>query len=109
MDFTYSAEAEEFRREFRAWLDANRPDQSNTDDQIGEFLDAGGESWEHHLAWHRRMHAGGWVGITWPREYGGRGATLEQSIVFGQELARIKAPTLVNGLGLALVGPTLMH
>lgn len=109
MDFNYSAEAEAFRKEFRAWLEANRPEQSSLDDQIGEFMEAGSEGWRHHLAWHRRMHSGGWVGITWAREYGGRGATLEQSIVFGQELARIKAPTLVNGLGIALVGPTLMH
>ena len=109
MDFKYSEAAEAFRLEFRAWLDANRPDHSSTDDQIGEFMEAGSEGWRRHLAWHRRMHAGGWVGITWPKAYGGRGATLEQSIVFGEELARVKAPTLVNGLGIALVGPTLMH
>ncbi len=109
MDFTYSEEAEAFRREFRAWLDKNRPERSATDDQIGEFMDAGSDGWQRHLKWHRKMHSGGWVGITWPKEYGGRGATLEQSIVFGEELGRIKAPTLVNGLGIALVGPTLMH
>lgn len=109
MNFTYSEEAEAFRREFRAWLEKNRPERSATDDQIGEFMDAGSEGWQRHLTWHRKMHAGGWVGITWPKEYGGRGATLEQSIVFGEELARVKAPTLVNGLGIALVGPTLMH
>ena len=109
MDFKYSEAAEAFRLELRAWLDANRPDHSSTDDQIGEFMEAGSEGWRRHLAWHRRMHSGGWVGITWPKAYGGRGATLEQSIVFGEELARVKAPTLVNGLGIALVGPTLMH
>ncbi len=51
------------------------------------------------------MYAGGWVGATWPKEYGGRGAKLEQSIVYGEELARVKAPTLVHGLGIAVVGP----
>ncbi len=109
MDFKYSEEAEAFRAEFRAWLDANPPGHGSTDDQIGEFMDAGSEGWQRHLAWHRKMHSGGWVGITWPKAYGGRGAKLEQSIVFGEELARVKAPTLVNGLGIALVGPTLMH
>jgi alkylation response protein AidB-like acyl-CoA dehydrogenase len=109
MDFKYSDEAEAFRREFRAWLDSNPPAHSSDDDQIGEFAAVGSASWKHHLAWHRKMYSGGWVGITWPKEYGGRGATLEQSIVFGEELTRIKAPTLVNGLGIALVGPTLMH
>src|SRR5271163_2740134 len=109
MDFKYSEEAEAFRLEFRAWLGANPPDHSSTDSQIGEFMDAGSEGWRRHLAWHRKMHSGGWVGITWPKAYGGRGAKLEQSIVFGEELGRVKAPTLVNGLGIALVGPTLMH
>ena len=52
---------------------------------------------------------GGWVGVSWPREYGGRGATLEQQVVYNEELARSNAPSLVNGLGIMLVGPTLMH
>lgn len=109
MDFKYSEEAEAFRREFRAWLDANPPTKIDNDVSIGEFSETGSATWKRHLDWHRKMHSGGWVGITWPKEYGGRGATLEQSIVFGEELARTHAPTLVNGLGIALVGPTLMH
>ncbi|MGH7001147.1 MAG: acyl-CoA dehydrogenase family protein, partial [Stellaceae bacterium] len=102
-------EAEAFRREFRSWLEVNRPEPRADDDQIAEFFEADSESYRRRLAWHRRLHSGGWVGITWPKAYGGRGATLEQSIVFGEELGRIKAPTMVNGLGVALVGPTLMH
>jgi alkylation response protein AidB-like acyl-CoA dehydrogenase len=109
MDFNYSEEAEAFRREFRAWLAINHPEPLANNDQIGEFLEAGSDGYRYHLEWHRKLHAGGWVGITWPKEYGGRGATLEQSIVYGEELARVKAPTMVNGLGIALVGPTLMH
>ena len=109
MDFKYSEEAEAFRREFRAWLDANPPTVGDDNSEIAEFYDRGSAGWQRHLEWHRKMHAGGWVGITWPKEYGGRGAKLEQSIVYGEELARVKAPTLVNGLGIALVGPTLMH
>ncbi len=109
MDFTYSEEAEAFRQEFRAWLDSNPPTRGDDDSEIAEFFDRGSAGWRRHLAWHQKMHAGGWVGITWPKEYGGRGAKLEQSIVYGEELARVKAPTLVNGLGIALVGPTLMH
>ncbi|HLW72064.1 MAG TPA: acyl-CoA dehydrogenase family protein [Candidatus Binataceae bacterium] len=109
MDFNFSEEAEAFRREFRAWLEVNRPEPRPDDDQIAEFLEAGSAGYKTRLAWHKKLHAGGWVGITWPKAYGGRGATLEQSIVFGEELGRVKAPTMVNGLGIALVGPTLMH
>ncbi|HZP45069.1 MAG TPA: acyl-CoA dehydrogenase family protein [Candidatus Binataceae bacterium] len=109
MDFKYSEEAEAFRREFRAWLDANPPPRIDHDVAIGEFAETGSAIWQRHLEWHRTMHSGGWVGITWPKSYGGREATLEQSIVYGEELARVHAPSLVNGLGIAMVGPTLIH
>ena len=55
------------------------------------------------------MHAGGWVGISWPKEYGGRGATLTQQIIYNEELAKVNSPMLVNGLGIMLVGPTIIH
>ena len=110
MDFNYSEEAEAFRREFRTWLDANLPDAARkNDDMQGEFMRAESHGWEFHRDWHRKMHQGGWVGVSWPKEYGGRGATLEQQVVYNEELARSNAPSLVNGLGIMLVGPTLMH
>src|SRR6266446_10745906 len=109
MDFNYSAEAEAFRREFRAWLEANLPTRSPADDAEGELVHSETWDWDFHLRWHKKMHAGGWVGISWPREYGGRGATLEQQVVYAEELARTNAPGLVNGIGIGLVGPTLMH
>jgi len=109
MDFKYSDEAEAFRREFRAWLQANLPPRSMHHDEGGEFGAGDDTSWEYHLGWHRKMHAGGWVGISWAREYGGRGATLEQQVVYGEEMARAHAPALVNMLGISLVGPTLIH
>ena len=40
----------------------------------------------------RKLHEGGWAGISWPKEYGGRGATLIEQSIFGEELARAKAP-----------------
>ena len=55
------------------------------------------------------MHAGGWVGISWPKEYGGRGATLTQQIIYNEEMATVNSPMLVNGLGIMLVGPTIIH
>jgi alkylation response protein AidB-like acyl-CoA dehydrogenase len=55
------------------------------------------------------MHSGGWVGVSWPREYGGRGATLEQQVVYNEEMTRANAPGIVNGLGIMLVGPTLIQ
>ena len=109
MDFNLSPEAEAFRREFRIWLEANLPRRAVSDGLESEPMRAEGGDWKFHLAWHRKMHAGGWVGINWPKQYGGRGATLEQQVVYNEELSRANAPSLVNGLGIMLVGPTLIH
>ncbi len=67
------------------------------------------EDWKRRVEWHKKMHAGGWVGISWPKEYGGRGATLMQQIIYNEELAKVDSPALVNGLGIMLVGPTIIH
>jgi alkylation response protein AidB-like acyl-CoA dehydrogenase len=56
--------------------------------------------------WQRKVFAGGWAGISWPKEYGGRGATLMEQVLFNEEMARAAAPPMANTLGLALVGPT---
>ena len=110
MDFTYSPEAEAFRREFRAWLDANMPKRDRAEESMeSEIVRTNDDDWKFSLAWHRKMHEGGWVGVNWPKEYGGRGATLEQMVVYNEEMVRAHAPGIVNGLGTMLVGPTLMH
>jgi alkylation response protein AidB-like acyl-CoA dehydrogenase len=58
--------------------------------------------------WQRTLHSGGWVGIHWPVEYGGRGASPSQVATYNEELARAHAPDLLGGVGLSLLGPTLM-
>jgi alkylation response protein AidB-like acyl-CoA dehydrogenase len=108
MDFTYSPQDEAFRREFRSWLEANLPQGHKGD--AGEMLhEESREDWQRRLEWHRKMHAGGWVGISWPKEYGGRGASFIQQLIYQEELARVNPPMLVNGLGIMLVGPTIMQ
>src|SRR5438309_7955836 len=110
MDFNFSPEDEAFRMELRAWLDANLPrDHHKTDFAIEFFADEEGENWDKRVAWHRKMHAAGWVAIQYPSEYGGRGASLTQQQLYDEELARAGAPSLVNAQGIGLVGPTLMH
>lgn len=110
MDFSFSEQDEAFRREFRSWLDANLPaGHRKADFTIEFFADEEGEQWEKRLAWHKKMHSGGWVAIHYPKEYGGRGASLIQQFIYNEELARAGAPQLVNGQGIGLVGPTLMH
>jgi alkylation response protein AidB-like acyl-CoA dehydrogenase len=108
MDFRFSPEDEAFRQEFRSWLEANLP-KGNQEPNVDFMHEEGSDDWNRRLEWHKKMHAAGWVGISWPKEYGGRGASLTQQLIYQQELARVNAPQLVNGLGIMLVGPTLMH
>jgi alkylation response protein AidB-like acyl-CoA dehydrogenase len=107
MDFKFSAEDEAFRQEFRSWLEANLPEDQKS--AYVDYMYEEGEDWQRRLEWHRKMHAGGWVGISWPKEYGGRGASLTQQLIYNEELARANPPQLVNALGIMLVGPTLIH
>jgi alkylation response protein AidB-like acyl-CoA dehydrogenase len=78
MDFSYSPEEEKFRQEVRAWIDANVPDElrGGKDEDLEPD-----ERWQRGLNWHKKLHEGGWIGLWWPKEYGGRGASmLEQAI-----------------------------
>jgi len=106
MDFNFTPEDESFRAEFRAWLEKNPPDHQ--DDDLDFFAEDEAQ-WHRRVAWYKKLASGGWTGIDWPREYGGRGASILQTIVYHQELARIHAPLPYIGSGLGLIGPTLMH
>ncbi len=107
MDFRLSPAEEAFREEIAAWLDANLP--ADFDPDRFEFEMTADERFAWQLAWHRKLHGAGWVGIHWPREYGGRGATLMEQVIFMDELGKRRCPAGVNQLGILLVGPTLMH
>ncbi len=108
MDFNFSAEDEAFRKKLRAWLEVNAPKGLENADSFAEEEDDD-EDWKRRVAWYQKLHRAGWVGIDWPKEYGGRGATILQTIVYHQELARAKAPLPFIGQGPTLVGPTLMR
>nr|WSW70485.1 acyl-CoA dehydrogenase family protein [Streptomyces sp. NBC_00995] len=98
---------EEFRTEIRGWLAANL---------TGAFAGLrgrGGPGREHEvfaerLAWERHMAAEGWTCVGWPKEHGGRGATMEQQVAFHEEYALADAPARVNHIGEQLLGPTLV-
>src|SRR5262249_45372206 len=109
MDFKFSPEDEAFRAELRSWLDANLSRRQRGEASEDAFAEEGGPQWRRRVAWHKKMHAAGWVGIRWPKEYGGRGATLTQEIIYNEEMGRTHAPALVNTLGIMLVGPTLIQ
>jgi alkylation response protein AidB-like acyl-CoA dehydrogenase len=100
MDLTLTKDEAGFRDEVREWLEANNPGEeprSGTDDWIKFASD-----------WQRILHQGGWAGISWPAEYGGRGASLIEQAIFSEEMARAKAPRPANVLGLVMGGPVVI-
>jgi alkylation response protein AidB-like acyl-CoA dehydrogenase len=99
LDLTLSPNEQDFRDELRAWLDDNHP---------GEGPKGDDEAFEFRREWQRKLHEAGYAGLSWPEEYGGRGATLIEQAIFGEELTRAKAPAPVNVLGLAMGGPVVI-
>jgi len=98
-----SLEELQFRDELRAWLRANVPRD------WGEWREKPiEESFSYLRAWQRKLHEGRWAAVSWPKEYGGRSATLTQQAIFWEEMARVEAPPMANTLGLGLIGPTII-
>ena len=100
MDFSYTPAEQAFRAELRAWLAANLPREP-----LPETLEAEAA---YLTAWQRRCFDAGWAAVHWPREYGGRGATLTETAIYQEEMARARAPQMMNRVGINNVGPTLI-
>ncbi|HYI99781.1 MAG TPA: acyl-CoA dehydrogenase family protein [Thermoleophilaceae bacterium] len=99
MDLTLSPSEQAFRDELRDWVGQNHPGEEPTGDEA---------AWEFRSAWQRKLHAQGYAGLSWPEEFGGRGATLIEQAIFGEEMARAKAPSPANILGLVMGGPVVI-
>jgi alkylation response protein AidB-like acyl-CoA dehydrogenase len=106
MDFDFTEAEEAFRKEVRAWLEANLPDDLRGRGFAASRADR--EEVGRLRAWQKRMCEAGFVGMDWPREFGGRGASIVEQIILYQEMARAESPQLVNRGGVSMLGPTLM-
>jgi len=109
MDFADSPEHAAFRSEVRRWLEANLPSEICVDDAADQRVAPDRETLEKRIAWQKTMHAAGWVGLSWPKQYGGRGANFMQQVIFDEEYVRARAPVLPGASGLNLLGPSLIH
>ena len=102
MDLTWSPEDEAFRAEARAWLEANvpKPALPSGDTRRG---------FELHLDWERKLFENRWSVVSWPEEYGGRGASIWQWLIFEEEYYRVGAPQRVTQNGIFLLAPTVFE
>src|SRR3979490_1101622 len=95
MDLNYTPDDIAFRKQVRTWLEENllRKEIRTLDDR---------------LAWHRKLFEAGYLGMGWPKEFGGGGARPMEQAIVADEMARVNAPAPTNGLGLGIVGPTIV-
>jgi alkylation response protein AidB-like acyl-CoA dehydrogenase len=100
MDLTESPAEQAFREELRSWMAANAPAPFDGDTHSLEYVD-------YLRTWQRTLAQGGWLGITWPKEYGGRGQSPVEQTIFLEEMAKAKAPPIIGGVGIGLIGPTI--
>lgn len=106
MDFSYSTAELDFRDQVRSWIDETVP---------GDY---GSDAWpisedpEEHMQeikdWMQKVHDGGWSGINWPKEYGGRECSPIELFIFQDEMSKYLTPPPMNTIGVGMAGPTIM-
>ena len=104
MDLNLTAEEIAFRDELRTWLADNVPEPWPRE----KISEDPGPYWDYLRGWQRRLFDGGWAGVSWPKAFGGRGASPIQTSIYLAEIARARTPQQVGVIGEALVGPTIM-
>jgi alkylation response protein AidB-like acyl-CoA dehydrogenase len=97
MDLSYTPEEEAFRTRVRSWLAENVPDTSK------------GYDLAQMKAWQRKLHAAGLLAVAWPKEYGGAGLSIMEQAILNEELARARAPMVINMMAISWVGPGIMR
>ena len=107
MKLSFSAEDEQFRQEIANWL------QVNLTGEFEKLRFRGGPGDEHTFpeerkVWEQKLAEGGWTCVGWSKEYGGRGCSIEQQVIFFEEYARAGAPGRVGHIGEGLAGPTII-
>jgi hypothetical protein len=102
MDLTETADQQAFRAEARRWLAANKPPLPMPPGDTAEGFPV-------HRQWERRLFDGGWAVVSWPPEYGGRGASLWEWLIFEEEYYAAGLPQRVAQNGIFLLAPTIFE
>jgi alkylation response protein AidB-like acyl-CoA dehydrogenase len=104
MDLNYGPEEERFRAKVKSFLETNLPKGWGSSD----FGSMGRDEVAFLRDWQRKLYENGFLGMSWPKEYGGQGASAIEMAVFNEEMAKVRAPSPLNVLGLSLAGPTII-
>src|SRR6266511_4059667 len=107
MDFTLTPEQTSFRDEVRSWLKQNLPKDWSDRMRAGSDV-PWPEVYDFLRKWQGKMYEAGFVGVTWPKEYGGRGLTFMEEMILQEEIAVAKAPPVLNILAIGMAGPTII-
>jgi alkylation response protein AidB-like acyl-CoA dehydrogenase len=105
MDLGFTADEDAFREEVRTWLDRNLPAEWGNGG-VGGYREDADEAIQR--GWQQRLHEGGWLKLSWPREDGGRAATPVMQAIYHEEMAKAGAPVILGRLGVSLLAPTLL-
>src|SRR4030095_11470528 len=97
MDMSYTPVEDAFRTRVRTWLEQNVPPAGSLADDL-----------EAMRAWQRKLHAAGLLAVSWPKECGGAGLSPREQAILNEELARVRAPGVVNAMAIWWVGPAIM-
>jgi alkylation response protein AidB-like acyl-CoA dehydrogenase len=105
VDLNLTPQEQRFRDEVRAWFAEHVPRdwvkrRDEEESMLGRF--------EYLRAWQRKLYDAGWAGISWPKDFGGRGAQVMEQVIFIEEMARAEAPPMANVIALGLIGPTII-
>jgi alkylation response protein AidB-like acyl-CoA dehydrogenase len=106
VDFSYPQEVEQFRKELRAWLAANL-----TDDVVaaGRRRGRDPDAFETLRVWDATLSDAGWAAVSWPQQYGGRGATVLEQLAYAEETTDARAPVPLNVIGMNNIAPAIMQ
>src|SRR5262249_23251325 len=103
MDFALTPEQTSFRDEVRTWLSRNLPADWSERMRVGSDVPRP-EVYQFLRVWQRKMYDAGFMGLTWPKEYGGRGLTFMEEMILQEEIALAKAPPVLNILAIGMAG-----
>ena len=101
LHFRASESLEHLREQFREWLKKNPSPIITTEASLESFIDVG-------RTWQKKLSESNWIGLHWPKEYGGRGLSLVAEAIIQEELGAADAPQVLGLFGLTMVGPVLI-